>query len=370
MNARNDYAAYNKGEWSEPYVVLRVLADGKLYQADKHLGSIPGWFTPVLEVIRDDAKGRLRYVRNDEIKVVYYHNGSELIHVPLSDFANNADLLLRKIKAASGPSFPVPELETFLNNIYYTKIKGSNLRKTDIVIKIHDIYTGQEPELSYSIKSFLGGSSTLFNSSGNNTNVVFEIVRPKSITDALINEINAISTHAKIKDRLKAILKAGCELKFLRIDGCHLEANLQVIDSRLPEIVAMLLLVRYIDNENMLEDLVNILEKNNPLQYKRSSKVQKYYSYKIKSMLYDMALGMTASKPWSGLYDITGGYIVIKTDGDVLCFNFIRKNVLQDYLLENTYLDTPASERHKFGKIAHENGHLIFKLNFQIRFKT
>ena len=45
----------NKGEWSEPYVVFRLLADGKLCQADKDLLPSPDEFSHVLEVIRGDT---------------------------------------------------------------------------------------------------------------------------------------------------------------------------------------------------------------------------------------------------------------------------------------------------------------------------
>ena len=45
----------------------------------------------------------------------------------------------------------------------------------------------------------------------------------------------------------------------------------------------------------------------------------------------------------------------------------LEKDILRDYLLENTKLDTPSSSRHRFGNIYKENGRYFIKLNLQIR---
>ena len=82
----------------------------------------------------------------------------------------------------------------------------------------------------------------------------------------------------------------------------------------------------------------------------------------------DVALGMMPSKVWTGKYDATGGYLVIKDNGDVLCYHIYNRNEFENYLLNNTKLDTASSTRHDFGKIYESNGKLYFKLNLQIRF--
>lgn len=94
-----------------------------------------------------------------------------------------------------------------------------------------------------------------------------------------------------------------------------------------------------------------------------------FYSYKIKRFLTDIALGMMPSKVWTGKYDATGGYLIVKADGEILCYHIYNKNEFEDYLLANTKLETASSSRHGFGKIYEENGELFFKLNLQIRFK-
>ena len=93
------------------------------------------------------------------------------------------------------------------------------------------------------------------------------------------------------------------------------------------------------------------------------------YEYKIKQFLLAFALGMTCSKPWHGTFNANGGYIVIKEDGDIICYHFFDRNDLENYLFYNTKFDTPSTSRHLFGKIYEQGGLFFIKLNLQVRFK-
>ena len=77
---------------------------------------------------------------------------------------------------------------------------------------------------------------------------------------------------------------------------------------------------------------------------------------------------MTPSKVWSGQYDATGGYLIVKANGDVLCYHIYNRNHFEDYVYNNTKLETASSTRHEFGKIYKDEKELYFKLNLQIRF--
>jgi type II restriction enzyme len=72
---------------------------------------------------------------------------------------------------------------------------------------------------------------------------------------------------------------------------------------------------------------------------------------------------------WTGELDAMGGYLVVKEDGDVLAYHIYNRNFFENYLLNNTKLDTASSTRHDFGKIYSEGREQFFKLNLQIRFK-
>ena len=64
----------------------------------------------------------------------------------------------------------------------------------------------------------------------------------------------------------------------------------------------------------------------------------------------------------------TGGYLVVKGDGDILAYHIYNRNDFEDYLLYNTKLDTASTSRHGFGVIYEVDGSLYFNLNLQIRF--
>lgn len=77
---------------------------------------------------------------------------------------------------------------------------------------------------------------------------------------------------------------------------------------------------------------------------------------------------MMPSKVWTGELDATGGYLIVKEDGEILCYHIYNRNEFEDYLVINTKLETASSTRHDFGTIYSESGELFFKLNLQIRF--
>ena len=50
----------NKGEWSEIYVLLRLLADGKIYAADSDLNKLEDIYFPIIKIIREEIKGEVK----------------------------------------------------------------------------------------------------------------------------------------------------------------------------------------------------------------------------------------------------------------------------------------------------------------------
>ena len=51
----------NKGEWSEIYTFVYLLASGKLYAADKDLNINPDIYFPVIKIIREELGENLSY---------------------------------------------------------------------------------------------------------------------------------------------------------------------------------------------------------------------------------------------------------------------------------------------------------------------
>ena len=77
---------------------------------------------------------------------------------------------------------------------------------------------------------------------------------------------------------------------------------------------------------------------------------------------------MTPASIWDGTYQATGGYIIVRKDGEVLCYHIYNHNEFQEYLYNNTRFETAISSRYEFGNIYTQNGKNYIKLNLQIRF--
>lgn len=357
----------NKGEWSEPYVFLKLLADGKLHSADPQLNAIPNLFYPIVKILSVDKNQSLEYCLDGSttVSIVDSVTKKQIKKILVSDFDKHAALLL-DIILTSKKAMKSGGIESFLKSI--NKSKGKALLKddkSDIKIVIRDHRTLQEPELGFSIKSMLGGPATLFNSN-TTTNFIFEVTGSKKLLN--VNQINDISTKSAVQDRIKAIEKAGCKLSFTQIESKTFALNLQIIDSDMPIILANLLLLKYSGKHgtqfpNLLAEII----KTNPLDYDLSEN-HPFYQYKIKSLLTDIALGMTAKSVWLGEYSATGGIIIVKRDGDLVCLHIYNRSNFQNYLITNTKLDGPSTKRMKYGALYEENGNLFFKLNLHIRF--
>lgn len=161
------------------------------------------------------------------------------------------------------------------------------------------------------------------------------------------------------------------------VGGMGHERNL-VIDTRLEDFTPVTnikgeinregLLDYYRGNDRTLEGVTEHIAAADPLHIATDTK-QPMYAYKVKQFLLAFALGMTCSTPWYGTFHANGGYIIVKEDGDVLCYHFFDRNDLEDYLYFNTRYEPPSTTRHCFGEIYQENGGCFLKLNLQVRFK-
>ena len=353
----------NKGEWSEIYVFLKLLADGKLYGADANLNALPNIYYPIIKIIRQEMTISREYRINGNIKI-FDGNNYELLNLPIEEFVNRSRQLFVEIKKANESSFAIAEIETFLNTIDVNSLKALKTDKSDIKVVVHDLNTGMQPRLGFSIKSMLGRNSTLFNA-GATTNFIFEIFGNNEID---IDEINAIELTPKIANRIIAIRAKGFEIKFCNIQSNTLQLNLQLIDVDIPRILSELLLLKYSNSGlALLSSTLQQLIVNNPLKYDLSLG-HPFYEYKIKNFLTDSALGMTPSTIWTGQYDATGGIIIVKENGELVCYHIYNRNEFQDYLLNNTRFEQASTSRYNFGKLYRENGKIFFKLNLQVRF--
>lgn len=187
------------------------------------------------------------------------------------------------------------------------------------------------------------------------------------LTDAQIDEINAVDSHLL---RMSAINNAGCSLQYADIEHETFKNNLLFLDSNMPQFIADCLLVDSMpDSVSDIKDAVERVANQNPLAFKGKNVIA-FYEHKMKVLLLDAALGMTPAKEWNGRYDANGGYIVVRKDGEIVCYHFYNRNDVEDYLYCNTRFERASRSRYKYGCLFRgEDGNVYIRLNLQIRFK-
>lgn len=357
----------NKGEWSEIYVLLRLLANGKIYAADSDLNRLEDVYFPIIKVIREEQKGEIKEYSTGDVIVIHI-NGVKVKEVPALEFENEADILLHDInsKSAKG-AFSVENTQNFMDKILCYKLSAPATDKTDITIKIVDINTGYSPVVGFSIKSELGAAPTLLNA-GKTTNFIYEVIHSNP---SLLRETNAIykvsggKNHTDVKGRITKIINEQGELHYCKMNNATFQDNLVLIDSNMDRIIAETLLYFYKDGITNCDEMVCKLEQENPMKYGNVNA----YRYKFKKFLTAVALGMKPATVWDGVDEATGGYIVVTKEGNVLAYHIYNRNYFEEYLLKNTKYETASTTRHEFGEVYNDQGRDFIALNLQVRFR-
>ncbi|GFH42901.1 hypothetical protein Hs30E_14520 [Lactococcus hodotermopsidis] len=131
----------------------------------------------------------------------------------------------------------------------------------------------------------------------------------------------------------------------------------------MPELLSLLFLCSYFVKGKKISDVVAYLCKH----YDKYAN-QELVEYKVKDLLVAIALGMVPKTKWTGMDEANGGYVIVKKDGDIVCYHIYDRNRLKNYLYDNTKFDSPSSSRTGAGVIAVTGGRGVMKLTIQIRF--
>lgn len=359
----------NKGEWSEIYALLKLLGEGKVFAGDENLNKIRSVFYPILSILRRESNNKdNRYDINDSNIVIASENGQEFLRLPCQYFVELSAKMLNMIKESNGNTFALPEIESLMSQLHCYTIKAKPVDKADIRIIIHDHRTGIDPLLGFSVKSQVGKRATLINP-GPTTNIVYRI-DGIDMSDEKMNIINSINKGSKMDliGRVRWFANNGGNLIYDHYENPILQKNLMMIDTMLPDIIQRMLLYFYQTEARTVIDLLKEIEKENFLDFDLRN-YPLFYRRKVANLLVDAALGMVPKTKWDGKYLATGGYLIVKENGDVLCYHFYNRNLFEDYLLNNTDFTTPGKHiQNNFGLVYKKNGSYYFNLELQVRF--
>src|SRR3546814_2727319 len=89
----------NKGEWSEVYTLLKVIADKRLFAGDSNLNRLGTLILPIIKVLRDESNGTFEFSYDNDIVIV--KNDQEEFRIPIVRFQEQAVFLLKKLDRKS-----------------------------------------------------------------------------------------------------------------------------------------------------------------------------------------------------------------------------------------------------------------------------
>jgi hypothetical protein len=352
----------NKGEWSEFYAFLKLLIDRKVYGADENLNRIDTIVYPITKIIREEGIKKWTYILQEDGGIKVFNDDSEIGSVDSQDIEKYVQKVFDGIKMGDG-AFGITEADDLMGLLHVHNLNAGNQTKNDLILQIYDSRTGTEQEVGFSIKSTLGAAATLLNASAA-TNFVYGI---SGLNQLDIEEINNIATTSKIRDRLSAVYSKGGTIAYCGMDSEIFMQNLRKINFILPAIFAEALLSFYTGENRTLFEIIKGLGESDLLANAYAFDL-KDYEYNVGNVLHAVALGMMPASPWSGLMQAHGGYLIVKENGDIACYNAYNLEDFKMFLLKHTRFETPSSTRHGFGVIYMEGDETRIKLNLQIRF--
>ena len=338
---------FNRGEWTEAYVFLRLLGDGRIYGASADLKKDDQTYIDIINIIRDEPDKCLifeRFVKDEVAQVRSSKDGEKLKIITTPELNEKATFLYEQIKkvAAGDRKIKVPEIQEYMEALSIDSPKANLSEsakekygaKTDIIVTTEDSFDHVRTVGGFSIKSHIGSSPTLFNSS-QSSGFVYKIIGcdvdgmyKLNYMDSFLNIITSI--------------KENYSLEYVGCRNDIFEQNIRVVDSRMDEILqnAILMQVGYIDglDSSNVSEISKALATLNPIGVKNP---EVFYKAKLKAFLFASFAGMTASTEWNGRKKLTGGYIDVDREGELLYYRAISDDIFENYLFKHTYVDRP-----------------------------
>ena len=168
---------FNRGEWTEAYVFMRLLGDGRIYGASSELTKDNSTYIDIINIIRDEPDKMLIFERFIEENITYIKaskDGESIKIVTAPELSEYAQLLYDNIKKLTANRVTnVAEVQDYLESLGLDTPKANLSEsakekygaKTDIIITSEDSLDHSKTTEGFSVKSHIGSPATLFNCS-------------------------------------------------------------------------------------------------------------------------------------------------------------------------------------------------------------
>jgi len=353
----------NKGEWSEIYCVLYLLANPKLKIANDQLLMIDENDRYEIKKIIFESNLKLEYKivkKKVDSYVEIYIDGKHHNKLSVKEIDKGGAKLLNIINSRrlKKGAFTIPSLNDLVIRLTNGHMmKSKSMHKHDIILMFFDNHLMQEKTLSYSIKSLIGSPATLLNASPH-TNFLYEI---KSFDIKNIDIVNSISSRNKLLKRIQRIRELGGKIEFKKVCSETFSNNLSMIELGLGNSLGNSLLYSYTHNVKALRTV--FLLSNN-------FDDEEIGLQNLAGFLLGASFGFIPSQNWDQKYTVTGCLLVVKRSGEVLMLDLVHyHNYVINYLINETKMDSPSSKRFNMLKLYKTHNKTYFTLNLQVRYK-
>lgn len=352
---------FNKGEWTEAYVFLKLLSDGRIYGGNNNLERDESVYMDIVNILRYEAGSIYKFERDLTgltNNITSFADDIQFYITTTEEMAEKASYLYHAIKTATSGArkLSVVPIQEYLMNLRFTSPKSPSLPsdqegvyggKTDIVMTVESSIDRMRESVGFSIKSHMGSPSTLFNCGGG-SRLVYRIDGCDEQTMHQLNLLNVTEQIQFIKESNNLNLEfiGSKKLRIKTDDGYSnepvFEWNIQYVDTGMISIIntAVLACNGYYDEtppSNMV-DVSSFVAAINPLRVRNP---EAFYNTKFKDFLFAAFAGMTASVPWDGTRRINGGYIEVAKDGDIIYYRAISDDVFTSYLMNSVHMEKP-----------------------------
>lgn len=333
---------FNKGEWTEAYVFMRLLGDERVYGDTSSLIKDDSTYIDIINIIHNEPDQILIFERFID-KKVESKDGEAIRVITAPEISEYARVLYDNIKTLTSKRvIEVAIVQEYLESLGVDTPKANLSEsaktkygaKTDVIITSENSFDHLTKTEGFSIKSHIGSPVTIFNCS-QSSGFTFEVV---GCDEHGMHKLNS-------KDAFLSMISAIKEYYSLQYVGCRndaFEQNIAIVDSRMEEVLSTAVLVQsgYFEpcKSSDVKSICSEVMKLNPIKVKNP---QMFYTAKIKDFLFASFAGMTASSFWNGRKHLTGGYLDVSCDDDSPYYRALSDDIFGDYLYEHTYFDRP-----------------------------
>src|SRR5688500_17164431 len=118
----------NKGEWSELYTLLKLLADQRLDAADADLQKLQGIFCPVCKIFtahQTEAEVAYHLNNNSDIIKIYHPATASVTSINRGLIQSKLSSIFNAIKTAQHTTFAIDIADDLMEKLRCTKIQAS-----------------------------------------------------------------------------------------------------------------------------------------------------------------------------------------------------------------------------------------------------